>query len=62
MNDFFHKTAAFTQTMYFFRIRWIGIRRNGRTPCSPHYTVTTLQSTWDSLTFPVRQAKIHWHT
>jgi len=44
---FFHKTAAFTHTMYFFRIQrigiwqveiwWVGIRqfgfwRNGRTP------------------------------
>jgi len=34
---FFHRTAAFTQTMYFFRIRRVGIRqnafwRNWRTP------------------------------
>jgi len=29
---FFHETAAFTHTMYFFGIRRFGIRRNGRTP------------------------------
>jgi len=27
----FPQTAAFTQTIYFYRIRRVGIRRNGRT-------------------------------
>jgi len=30
--DFFHKTTAFTHTVYFFKIRRIGFRRIGTEP------------------------------
>ena len=69
--DFFHKTTAFTHTMYFFKIRQNGFRQIGKTPSRSNSnkkqhdinnTNDMFSPTWNkSMGFPTTEKK-YCHT